>query len=118
MNSHDILTQVNVDVNQEKYITEIGLDDWTPIVPGQGGDCDSYATAKAQKLFDLGWSLEQLRLARCQVEDGSWHAVLMVDLEGQTWVLDNRHIFPIEKQRLPYKWDSYQIAGTEEWEEA
>ena len=115
MNAHDTLTQVNSDINRMPYVAEMGDDDWTPIVPS-GGDCDSYATAKFQALADLGWPIEELRLATCWVETGGYHAVLLVDLSGQTWVLDNRYPLPMEFNLLNYKWHKLQIAGTEEWE--
>ena len=117
MNAHDDLTQVNVDINREEYKSEVGEDDWTPIIPGEGGDCDSYATAKFQALMNKGWPLLSLRLATCWVETGGYHCVLLVDLDldGQTWVMDNRQTFPTEYQMLEYKWHKLQIAGTEKW---
>ena len=120
MNAHDTLTQVNVDLNREQYIEDIGPDDWTPIVPGQGGDCDSYATAKMQRLFDKGWPIDQLRLATCWVEPsagGGYHCVLLVDMDDkQTWVLDNRYPLPMEYQLLDYNWHKVQVPGTQRWQ--
>lgn len=119
MNAHDVLTQVNSDINHGgSYETEV-VDDWTPAVPGQGRDCDSYATAKAQALFDKGWPVSMMRLATCWEELGGYHCVLLVDMgDGQTWVLDNRQPLPIEFQLLNYRWHKIQIAGTEFWEYA
>ena len=118
MNAHDVLTQVNSDINHgSPYETEV-VDDWTPAVPGQGSDCDSYATAKAQALFDRGWSVLDMRLATCWVIPGdttSYHCVLLVDMGGQTWVLDNRQPLPIEFQLLNYAWHRFQVAGTQKW---
>ena len=120
MNAHDTLTQVNSDINTgSQYETEIGEDAWAPAVPGQGADCDSYATAKAQKLFELGWSVEWMRLATCwvEVEDGGgYHCVLLIDMgDGQTWVLDNRKPLPTQYQLLNYTWHKIQIPGTNRW---
>lgn len=121
MNSMDTLVRVNSDLNKERYVSDIGPDDWTPIIPGQGGDCDSYATAKAQKLFDLGWPVLSMRLATCWIdpsEGGGYHCVLLIDLDGETYVLDNRYPLPQEYQMLYYKWHKFQVAGTESWEYA
>lgn len=118
MNAHDTLTQVNSDVNHgSPYQTEVE-DDWMPAVPGTGADCDSYATAKAQALFDKGWSVLDMRLATCWVEPAAgsgYHCVLLVELVGQTWVLDNRQPLPTEYQLLGYAWHKMQVAGTEKW---
>jgi len=110
------LNLVNAKVNLLPYVAEVG-DDWTPITEA-GGDCDSYATAKYERLVALGWPRQWLRLATCWVEDGiGYHAVLLADdADGQTWVLDNRHGRPVEFQLLKYRWHKLQIAGTNRWE--
>jgi predicted transglutaminase-like cysteine proteinase len=110
----DDLRLVNAKVNLLPYVAEVG-DDWTPIAAA-GGDCDSYATAKYERLAAIGWPREWLRLATCYVETGEYHAVLLADLDGRTWVLDNRHPWPTEFSLLPYRWHKLQIAGTRQWE--
>jgi predicted transglutaminase-like cysteine proteinase len=114
MTPSDVLTQVNVDVNKIPYANEV-TDDWTPALP-TGGDCDSSATAKMQRLFDLGWPIESMRLAVCLTEKQEAHCVLLVDMDGQTLVLDNRHPLPMEFQLLPYEWIKLQVPGTQKWE--
>lgn len=109
------LVRVNAEVNAETYVSERS-DDWTPIVPHQGGDCDSYATAKFQKLVELGWSVMDLRLATCWDETGAYHAVLLVDFDGETVVLDNRQPYPTPFNLLPYSWYLVQVAGTQDWQ--
>lgn len=110
------LNLVNAKVNLLPYVAEVG-DDWTPIADA-GGDCDSYATAKYERLVHMGWPRQWLRLATCWVETGEYHAVLLVDLNGQTWCLDNRYPHPMEFQLLPYRWHKLQVAGTNQWEMA
>jgi predicted transglutaminase-like cysteine proteinase len=110
------LQSVNERINALPYKADIG-DDWTPITAA-GDDCDSYATAKFEALATMGWPVASLRLATCWTEDTAYHAVLLADLEGQTWVLDNRKAWPIEFELLPYKWDKLQVAGTQDWEKA
>lgn len=111
--SFNDLKLVNTKVNLLPYESEVG-DDWIPAVTA--GDCDSYATAKFERLIAMGWPVQFLRLATCYVESGEYHAVLLVDWDGQTWVLDNRHPLPMEYNILPYKWDKLQVAGTQTWE--
>lgn len=114
----DELRLVNAKVNMLPYVdNDVGSDDWTPITE-TGGDCDSYATAKYERLVQMGWPRSALRLATCWVETGEYHAVLLVDFDGQTWVLDNRHPHPIEHSLLRYRWHKLQIAGTNQWEVA
>lgn len=114
MNYSD-LRIVNAKVNALPYKAEIG-DDWTPIT--DAGDCDSYATEKYRRMVLAGWPKSALRLATCYVESGEHHAVLLADLDGQTWVLDNRYPHPMEYDLLPYRWGKLQIAGTQQWEKA
>lgn len=108
------LNLVNAKVNLLPYKAEVG-DDWTPIT-ADGDDCDSYATEKYRRLVQMGWPKSVLRLATCFVEDGGYHAVLLADLDGQTWVLDNRTPHPTEFNLMPYRWHKLQIAGTQQWE--
>lgn len=104
-------------------------------IDAEGGDCDDYAVGKLRMLLGHGWTVDRLRFATCYVEpiqvrdettseirdatmDERYHAVLLVDLDGQTWCLDNRHPHPTEYQLLPYIWHKLQIAGTRQWEYA
>lgn len=95
-------------------------DDWWSVAQG-AGDCEDFALAKFRRLREAGIPLQWLRLATCYVEDGGYHAVLLVDDETQrvTWVLDNR--FPdmwphTETYDKGYRWHKLQIAGTSDWE--
>lgn len=119
---HD-LTLVNSKVNLFPYKTEVA-DDWTPI-DAEGGDCDSYATAKLQRLVQLGWPATALRLACCFVEPAAapekrnrYHAVLLADWDGMTYVLDNRHPYPMEVDMLPYEWHKLWNHELNAWEYA
>ncbi len=133
MNGLDDLRVVDAKVNLCPYKPE-QIEDWTPITL-TGGDCDSYATAKMQELWLRGWPINWLRLAMCRVEPFKLvdkdtgitrdatdaerlHLVLLADLDGQTWVLDNRRPYPTEFQLLRYEWLRFQIAGTRLWEYA
>lgn len=114
---------VNTKVNLLPYKAELA-DDWTPITD-EGGDCDSYATAKLQRLLQYGWPPRSLRLATCFVEPGAapekrnrYHAVLLVDHQGTTFVLDNRHPHPMEWDLLPYEWHKFWSHDLNAWEYA
>jgi predicted transglutaminase-like cysteine proteinase len=117
--SYNDLKVVNTKVNLLPYQSEVG-DDWTPAV--DGGDCDSYATAKMQRLIAYGWPERSLRLACCFVERSAgekrnrYHCVLLADIDGQTYVLDNRFPLPMEWAFLDYEWHKLQIPGTQTWE--
>ncbi len=116
--SYDVLATVNRRINAFPYRADPeAFDDWSPINE-TGGDCDSYAVAKYRSLIAEGWNAGPLRLATCRVETGEYHAVLLADVDGETWVLDNRYPYPMRYADLPYEWDRLQIAGTPKWEAA
>lgn len=112
---------VNTKVNLLPYKSEIG-DDWTPAATE--GDCDSYATAKQWRLVHAyGWPERATRLATCFVEPSAasekrnrYHCVLLVDLDGTTYVLDNRHPLPMEYDLLPYEWHKFWSYDLNAWE--
>ena len=109
---------VNTKVNMLPYKSE-PIDNWDEI-DEQGGDCDSYAVGKMQRLKAMGMPISQMRLATCWCLPNreGYHCVLLVDLDGQTYVLDNRYPLPMEWDLVPYEWDKLQIAGTMNWEKA
>jgi predicted transglutaminase-like cysteine proteinase len=115
----DELTLVNAKCNLLPYKSEVG-DDWTPAVTE--GDCDSYATAKMQRLVQLGWPERSLRLACCFVEPSAgpkrkrYHLVLLADLDDSTWVLDNRHPYPVPWDLTPYEWHRIYNHDMQAWE--
>ena len=118
MSAYAMLAAVNERINALPYVADPeNFDDWSPINE-VGGDCDSYAVGKYRALIAEGFNAGPLRLATAWVETGEYHAVLLADVEGETWVLDNRHPYPMRYADLPYKWDRLQIAGTAKWEAA
>lgn len=120
------LKLVNTKVNLLEYKTQIG-DDWNPFT-ANGFDCNNYATRKMEELAARGVPVLSMRLATCFVEpfrgeDGNWvpkancyHAVLLVDINDTTYVLDNRHPLPMEFELLPYEFHKIQVAGTQQFE--
>lgn len=88
---------VNTFMNRAKYITDPvnwgEKDYWES--PGEFmakfGDCEDYAITKYMSLKRLGFKEEQLRVVA--VKDLNLkvgHAVLVVFLDGKTWLLDNQ----------------------------
>lgn len=115
------LRDVNEEVNSLPYIPHV-TPLWKPI-NDKGGTCSNYASAKYVKLLERGWSLNDLRLACAYVMDveppDNYHAILLVRYEGSTYVMDNRAPMPRTFDFFPqYKWDKFQIAGTQLWEQA
>ena len=95
-------------------------DFWERITDEDAGDCEDFALGKLNRLLDLGWPIECLRLACCYVEDGGYHAVLAVMLEdGSDLILDNRQNHPCsveELKRIGYKPDKIQsVGGSQTW---
>ena len=119
----DDLTTCNIKINQFPYKSEVS-EDWSPIDITEEGDCDSYATAKQWRLVHgYGWPVEALRLACCFVEPSAapekrnlYHCVLLADFGDQTYVLDNRHPYPMEYQLLNYEWHKYWNHEMNAWE--
>lgn len=114
----ETLRAVNEEINKIPYQSQVG-DDWNPYTDN-GFDCSNYATRKMERLAAEGVPKTSMRLATAWTDESKneYHSVLLVDHEGQTYVLDNRHALPIEHQLLPYKWHKLQKAGTRDWESA
>ena len=67
------------------------------------GDCEDYAFMKMVLLSAKGI---KSRIAYCRTETGTMHAVLLVDIKGTTYVLDNRYpnVWAKSKYDDWYKW--------------
>ena len=119
--SYNDLKICNTKVNLLPYASELG-DDWTPAETE--GDCDSYATAKQWRLVHAyGFPETATRLATCFVEPSAaaekrnrYHCVLLVDLDGKTYVLDNRYPLPMEWDFVPYEWHKIWSHDLNGWE--
>ena len=109
------LEQVQSHVNNTVRYMENGrqfgmADIWE--VADREGDCKDIALAKRQRLMELGWPPQSLRMALAYTETGEMHAVLTVDVsteEGRrgTYVLDNRfaHVEPWQvMSQYGYRW--------------
>ncbi len=97
-NTYDQIVAVNGFINQYPYVEDIvnwGVEDiWnTPYEFQQkGGDCEDYAISKYMSLRAIGVPEDTMRIEI--VEDlnlgGIIHAILIVFVDGQVYVLDNQ----------------------------
>lgn len=110
------LHRVNVEFNSStKYISDAEQYDkedfWVSNNAGKG-DCEDYALAKRRRLRDIfQGNKDCFRIATCWVEGedgekgtGGKHAVLTVETDQGTYVLDNRHPEVMAYPDLPYRW--------------
>lgn len=89
--------EVNSFANRWRYITDVvnwGIEDYWA-TPGEffkkAGDCEDYAIVKFMSLRALGFDSDVLRLvAVMDLDLDVGHAVTLVDVDGQTLLLDNQ----------------------------
>ncbi|MDG2535996.1 transglutaminase-like cysteine peptidase [Sphingomonas sp. HITSZ_GF] len=93
---------VHARVNRLPYVSDLAnwgmADRWeTPAeMFARGGDCEDYALTKYFALRDLGLSEGAMRVAIVWDNvDQEQHAVLFVEVDGQSWVLDNKFAVPV-----------------------
>jgi predicted transglutaminase-like cysteine proteinase len=86
--SVDEVREINTSVNTSirPKIESPGSDDWR--VEPTSGDCEDYAITKRRLLIARGIGSANARIAVGKLKSGD-HAVLLVTLRGQTYVLDN-----------------------------
>jgi predicted transglutaminase-like cysteine proteinase len=120
------LEQVQVQVGQQvKYVSDMdrfGVPDWWEPAT-KTGDCEDIALTKRQKLMDMGWPAEALRIAALVDGHGELHAVLTVDvvsLKGKpgTYVMDSHfeHVEPWQVlNSYGYYWLERSKPGSTQW---
>lgn len=97
------LELVNSTVNQAPWKSDPDLygaiDYWAQPSEffAKGGDCEDFAMAKMAILRDAGVPERAMGVEVLKRDDGRGHAVLVVTLDGQDWVLDN-----LEDRLIPY----------------
>ncbi len=95
------LTTINLEVNAIPYQALPGPGeepDWWTDVPEAGDSwvCRDYVLMKADKLRAAGWPASSLTVVLCCTEPvgdpprREYHAVLAVQVEDETWILDSR----------------------------
>jgi len=101
------LRRINHEVNLKPFKFDIDRyqkpEFWTRI-DNHGGDCEDFVLEKRHRLLQAGVPLSALKIAICTTETGEMHAVLAIDTDRGTYVLDNRHKMVKAWGDLPYKW--------------
>ncbi|MGM0560848.1 MAG: transglutaminase-like cysteine peptidase [Pseudomonadota bacterium] len=80
------------------------------------GDCEDYAILKYASLKELGFSEEDMRIV--VLEDTLRdipHAVLAVDYEGETLILDNNFSVVLNDDQLPQYAPQYSLNANHRW---
>jgi len=120
------LEQVQAQVERKvHYVTDMerfGVPDWWEPA-GDKGDCEDIVLAKRQRLMDMGWPAEALRIAVVIDGHGALHAVLTVDVLSQqgkpaTYVLDSHfeHVEPWQYlSQYGYTWLERSKPGSTQW---
>ena len=109
------MERVNSLVNHlVRYRPDVGGETWGKPLETliTGGDCEDYALLKAYSLLRLDWPRQALYLAIGRLIDGRRHAMLSVELDGETYLLDSLSSAPFEARRYPWQ-PLYRLALTE-----
>lgn len=116
------LQTINTAVNAIPYDALPGKGEpselWTNVpIPGDSFVCRDYVQAKADALKAAGWPAEALTTILCYTESippREYHAVLCVEIDGETIILDSRidQVYPMSSPAFDYLWDKRQVAGT------
>ncbi|WP_319410672.1 transglutaminase-like cysteine peptidase [uncultured Cohaesibacter sp.] len=108
--SWDQLLEVNASVNRSIQAKPDGqIDEWSAYVPE--GDCEDYALTKQQELLRKGWPSDALLLTTAFLEDGTYHAVLLVRTDRGEFILDNLKPTILPWQEVHYRWNKRQAVG-------
>jgi len=116
------LNTVNDAVNALPYKTNMELynkvDFWT-FITERGGDCADYVLEKRRRLAALGIDIHELRICVCYDELKEAHAVLTIDTDRGTYVLDNRQTSIMtwdQLTQLGYSWLERQSPIGDFWD--
>ena len=104
----------SVQTEVDASIAYVPSDSWDPL--SSAGDCKTYAAKTVLLLLDRGWPAGAMRIATAFVNDGSAqqgasHAVVLVDTDHGTIVLDSRQGSPRPWESLSYIWLSAEVPG-------
>ena len=117
----EALDEVNLAVNRAiRYRSDDKVfgraEFWTVVADGDAGDCEDFALTKLQRLLDRGFPREAMRLAIVhRPRDGIRHAVLTVETDRGTYVLDSSYNRVVAWSDLPYTNWMRENPGHERW---
>mgnify|MGYP001296042013 CR=1 FL=1 len=100
----DLLARVQTDVNRSMVARAEppGRDLWQ--LGKTVGDCEDFALAKQERLRAAGLPPGALRIATARLPHGELHAVLTVETDHGTLVLDNLAAAVVPVSALRYEW--------------
>lgn len=119
----DLLRFVNKFWNQSRYILDIknwGIDDYwaTPAeFSKKSGDCEDYAIVKYFTLKELGFPQDYMRIVALtsSLHNNQGHAVLVVYLENDAFVLDNLSDKVLSHSQIPHYNPQFSVNETGRW---
>lgn len=119
----NLLAAVNAKINKlVQYRDDIDTygrkDHWaTPVEALTGrGDCEDYAILKYISLLELGVSDQQMRIVVVKdTRRGIGHAVLSVNMDGKTYVLDSLRRAPVLDSKLNRYVPYYSVNRQGQW---
>jgi predicted transglutaminase-like cysteine proteinase len=116
------LNDINRSINKHEYITDIvnwGISDYweTPHEFSiKDGDCEDFAIAKFKSLLYLGVRNDDMRIVVLQdLNLKVAHAVLVVYVDGQPYILDNQVEQVIPAKKIKHYMPIYSINETNWW---
>ena len=116
------LADVNTGVNSLPYDAVPAPfeepDVWKDAPNGGSWVCRDYVLKKSEMLQALGWPQSAMTVVTCWTETNEHHAVLAVDTDEGTMILDSRFpaVYPISSPPAAYRWESRQVVGTVEFQ--
>ena len=73
-------------------------------------DCDGFALTCCELLLEAGFDRSIVKAIICDTETGESHLVCGIDLEGTTYILDNRYDYVFDwSKRSDYNWRYYKV---------
>ncbi len=88
---------------------------WTVMQDSYRGDCEDFALTCGKLLMNKGWPPSERRPACVVTETGGHHAVLVAEICGNAYVLDNRQKQVKAWRDLPYRWEKILDKGGKFW---
>lgn len=73
-------------------------------------DCDGFALTCCELLIQEGFERSIVKAIICDTETGESHLVCGIDLEGTTYILDNRYDYVFDwSKKKDYTWRYYKV---------
>jgi predicted transglutaminase-like cysteine proteinase len=118
------LEELNREINQLPYVSDsqqYNTREFWALLTESGGDCEDYVLTKIKRLLELGWPIQDLRVACVYTETNEYHAVLVVSAPDQDYMLDSRmdELVPVSQlTNIGYRTHKIQHqGGSDRWVE-